>query len=83
MSIITVINNTPEHISTFVTKSTADNGTDTWCQLAPSGGHDRWARGDGWELVAFKNADDTTHAGVYVPVNFIVTFKSLENITVT
>ncbi|KAI0807571.1 hypothetical protein C8Q74DRAFT_1228083 [Fomes fomentarius] len=78
MGSIIVINASNEDISSFVSKYS--DGDDNWFKVT-AGGRDSWSR-KGWELVAFKNANDTKRAGVYVPVNSTVTFHSFTNIAV-
>ena len=64
-----------------VSKSTnTSNGSDLWYDINSTA--QSWARGTGWELVAFKNAHDTTRAGVYVRVDSTVTFNDFNNIVV-
>ncbi|KAI0807573.1 hypothetical protein C8Q74DRAFT_1228096 [Fomes fomentarius] len=80
MGSIIVINASNEEISSFISKYSNSNGDDNWFKVA-AGGRDSWGRGS-WELVAFKNANNTYRAGVYVPVNSTVTFHSFTNIAV-
>ncbi len=75
---IMVINGTEKEIFVFVSKYSG--GDDTWLKL-DAGGRESWAR-SGWELVAFRDANDDIRAGVYVPVNSVVTFFSFKHITV-
>ncbi|KAH9855363.1 hypothetical protein C2E23DRAFT_619483 [Lenzites betulinus] len=75
---IIVINNTSSPITLFVSKYSRPSANDNWFTLAP-GARDSWAR-DGWELVAFKNGNDTDRGGVYVKVNSTVTFNGLHAI---
>ncbi|KAF3940572.1 hypothetical protein ABW19_dt0208706 [Dactylella cylindrospora] len=72
MPTITVINETGETISVFVSTYTGQ-GDDSWFELAP-GASDVWTRNDGWELVAAKNAGDNARQGRYVRTGSIVTF---------
>lgn len=80
MGSIIVINASGEDISSFVSKYTYSDGDDNWFKVTAAS-RDSWSR-KGWELVAFKNGNDTKRAGVYVPVNSVVTFHSFTNITV-
>ena len=80
MPSIIVANNSAEKISAFVSKYTNSNGSDEWYTIA-AGKRDTWSR-SGWELGAFKNANDTDRAGRYVPVNSEVDFTDLAHITV-
>ena len=80
MGAIIVVNNSSPAIHVFVSKYSNSNGSDEWYTIA-AGKRDSWAR-SGWELVAFKNANDTDRAGRYVPVNSEVVFTDLAHITV-
>ena len=80
MGAITIINNSSHPIQAFVSKYSNSDGSDKWFTLAPRT-RDTWSR-KSWELVAFKNPNDSQRAGVYVRVNSTVTFKSFENIAV-
>ncbi|KAI0676445.1 hypothetical protein C8Q78DRAFT_1073250 [Trametes maxima] len=81
ISNIIVINKSSSAVSAFVSKYSNSDGDDSWFNLAP-GARDSWNRA-GWELVAFKNANDSNRAGVYVPSNAVVTFNDFgSNITV-
>ncbi|KAI0676446.1 hypothetical protein C8Q78DRAFT_1073251 [Trametes maxima] len=80
VSNIIVINNSSSAISVFVSKYSNSNGDDSWFTISP-GARDSWNRA-GWELVAFKNANDTNRAGVYVPTNAVVTFHDFVHISV-
>lgn len=80
MGSIIVINSSSSHILVFVSKYSNPQGYDDWFKLAP-GHRDSWSRSD-WELVAFKDDNDTDRAGVYVRVNSCVTFKSFKEISV-
>ena len=80
MGAIIVVNNSPAAIHVFVSKYSNSNGSDEWYTIA-AGKRDSWAR-SGWELVAFKNANDTDRAGKYVPVNSEVVFTDLAHVTV-
>lgn len=79
MGSIIVINASREDVYCFVTRF--NGGSDEWFKVR-AGYRDSWGRRNGWELVAFTDADDTTRAGVYVRVNSIVTFRSFCEITV-
>ncbi|OSD01510.1 hypothetical protein PYCCODRAFT_1468672 [Trametes coccinea BRFM310] len=82
MGSIIVINNSSSTISVFVSKYSNDDGSDAWFTLEP-GGRDSWSRtAKWWEFVAFKNANDTNRAGVYVPVDSTVTFTDMAHISV-
>ncbi|OJT14024.1 hypothetical protein TRAPUB_9414 [Trametes pubescens] len=76
---IIVHNATSEPCHVFVSKYSRQSANDDWYVLQP-GQRDSWAR-DGWEVVAFKNGDDTDRGGVYVRVNTTVTFNGLYNIS--
>ena len=80
MGAIIVVNNSSAAIHVLVSKYSNSNGSDEWYTIA-AGKRDSWAR-SGWELVAFKNANDTDRAGRYVPVNSEVVFTDLAHITV-
>ena len=80
MGAIIVVNNSSAAIHVFVSKYSNSNGSDEWYTIA-AGKRDSWAR-SGWELVAFKNANDTDRAGKYVPVNSEVVFTDLAHIAV-
>ncbi|KAI0644561.1 hypothetical protein C8Q79DRAFT_780337 [Trametes meyenii] len=77
---IIVVNKSSAPISVFVSKYSNSKGDDSWFTLGP-GASDTWGR-SGWELVAFKNHDDSDRAGVYVHANHAVTFNSLHSITI-
>ncbi|KAI8976696.1 hypothetical protein BD414DRAFT_496269 [Trametes punicea] len=82
MGSIIVHNATSVPISAFVSKYTNESkGSDDWFTVAAHS-RESWER-DGWELVAFKNDDDTDRAGVYVRVDSTVTFYSLQDIVVS
>ncbi|KAI0373548.1 hypothetical protein BV20DRAFT_743668 [Pilatotrama ljubarskyi] len=76
---IIIVNGSSSTLHVFVSKYTNSNGSDAWFTV-DAGKRESWSR-SGWELVAFKNADDTKRAGVYVPVNSTVTYRSLGDIT--
>ncbi|KAI8993816.1 hypothetical protein BD414DRAFT_456951 [Trametes punicea] len=78
---IIVHNAAPVPISVFVSKYTNSKGSDIWFTV-PADTRESWER-DGWELVAFKNTDDTHRAGVYVRVDSTVTFYTFKDITVS
>ena len=80
MGTFTIVNNTSSAISVFVSKYTNSKGSDDWYSV-PAGQAETWDR-NGWELVAFKNANDSGRAGVYIHTNKTVTFNSLDNIGV-
>lgn len=67
----------PCHV--FVSKYTNSSGSDDWYTLQP-GQRDSWAR-SGWELVAFKNGDDSVRNGVYVARDTTVTYNGITSIT--
>ncbi|KAI0631130.1 hypothetical protein C8Q77DRAFT_1159831 [Trametes polyzona] len=77
---IIVVNNSGSPCHLFVSKYSRPSAHDDWYTLE-SGQRESWAR-DGWELVAFKNDDDTLRKGVYVRVNSTVTFHNIGNVTV-
>ncbi|KAI8969780.1 hypothetical protein BD414DRAFT_255671 [Trametes punicea] len=81
MGSIIVANATSSTITVFVSKYSNSNGDDSWFNV-PANTRESWDR-NGWELVAFKNTNDTDRAGVYVRVESTVTFHSLSNITVS
>ncbi len=62
-----MINASGEDVYCFVTRF--NGGSDELFKVR-AGYRDSWGRRNGWELVAFTDADDTTRAGVYVRVNF-------------
>ncbi|RDX55353.1 hypothetical protein OH76DRAFT_1338416 [Lentinus brumalis] len=80
MGAIIVVNSSSSPIHVFVSKYSNSNGSDEWFTIAP-GKRDSWSR-NGWELVAFKNANDTDRAGKYVPVNTEVVFTDFARIAV-
>ncbi|CDO70369.1 hypothetical protein BN946_scf184999.g9 [Trametes cinnabarina] len=80
MGSIIVNNATGSTITVFVSKYSNSGGDDSWFNV-PANSRESWSR-NGWELVAFKNSNDTTRAGVYVPVESTVTFHSFSNISV-
>jgi hypothetical protein len=73
-----VKNNSTDTIECFVSKYTNDKGSDGWYTLEAGKG-DTWARGDGWELIAFKYKGD--RHGVYVKTGQVVTFNWLGNVS--
>ncbi|KAI0323946.1 hypothetical protein GY45DRAFT_1332089 [Cubamyces sp. BRFM 1775] len=77
---IIVVNNSTGSVHAFVSIYNTPNGNGSW-QLIPSGVAYSWSRND-WEVVAFKNADDTKRAGVYVQVDTTVIYNSLSNLIV-
>ncbi|KAI8969778.1 hypothetical protein BD414DRAFT_502618 [Trametes punicea] len=81
MGSIIVSNASSSPITVFVSKYSNSSGDDSWFTV-PANTRESWDR-NGWELVAFKNANDTDRAGVYVRVESTVTFHSLSNITVS
>lgn len=64
----------------FVSTYSNKDGSDAWYTISSQSG-DTWIR-MGWELVAFKDEDDTRRAGVYAPVNSRIIFHSFDNIVV-
>jgi hypothetical protein len=78
MSII-VVNNSTSAINCFVSKYSNSKGDDSWFSIPPTGGRLSWTR-SGWELVAFKNSNDTQRGGIYIPASAIVTFRSFGDI---
>lgn len=80
MGAIVVINNSSGPIHVFISKYSNSNGSDEWYVLE-AGKRDSWAR-NGWEVVAFKNGNDTNRSGRYVEVNSTVTFNNLGDIKV-
>ncbi|KAI0366846.1 hypothetical protein BV20DRAFT_1055335 [Pilatotrama ljubarskyi] len=79
MGSIIVVNETEGPMYVFVSSYSNDTGDDDWYNIGPRK-RDSWDR-DGWELVAFKNQDDTWRAGVYVPTDTTVTYRGLNDIT--
>ncbi|PIL25789.1 hypothetical protein GSI_11539 [Ganoderma sinense ZZ0214-1] len=75
-----IVNASGSAIYAFVSKYSNSSGDDSWFELQP-GARDSWGR-NGWELVAFKNVNDSQRAGVYVPVDKTVTFHSFGNIQI-
>ena len=78
---IIVANGTGQPIWCFVSKYSNSSGDDSWFQINANT-RESWGR-NGWELVAFKNGNDTTRAGVYVNVEATVTFHAFNNISVS
>lgn len=78
MGTIIVANESGSAVEVFV--SSTSGGSDAWYSVA-TGTSETWSR-TSWEVVVFKNADDTDRAGVYVRVDSTVVFKSLDDITV-
>ncbi|KAI0822986.1 hypothetical protein BC628DRAFT_1411990 [Trametes gibbosa] len=76
---IIVINATASPCHVFVSKYSRPSAHDDWYTLAP-GTRDSWAR-DGWEVVGFKNDNDSDRGGVYVRVNTTVTYGGLHLIS--
>ncbi|KAI0356081.1 hypothetical protein OH77DRAFT_1520632 [Trametes cingulata] len=76
---IIVINESCGPMHVFVSKYSNKNGGDAWYTIE-AGERDSWSR-PGWEVVAFKDANDTHRAGVYVPTNSTVTYRGLNDIT--
>lgn len=80
MPAIIVHNASGSAVDLFVSKY--HGGSDEWYTVK-AGTRDTWNRdGAGWELVAFK-VSGGDRAGVYVPTNSLVTFKSLNDIVVS
>ncbi|KAI0674547.1 hypothetical protein C8Q78DRAFT_1015462 [Trametes maxima] len=80
MPSIIVSNKSSSPITVFVSKYTNPRGSDRWYTLA-AGAHDSWER-NGWELVAFKNSNDSHRTGVYVYTNQAVIFHSMHHVEV-
>ncbi|KAI0646539.1 hypothetical protein C8Q79DRAFT_1010151 [Trametes meyenii] len=80
MSSITVYNKTSAPITVFVSKYTNVRGSDRWYTL-PAGKNDSWER-FGWEVVAFKNSNDSNRAGVYVHADQEVHFYGMDHVDV-
>ncbi|KAL0572587.1 hypothetical protein V5O48_009379, partial [Marasmius crinis-equi] len=74
---IIVHNKSNQDINVFVSKYSKD-GSDDWF-VVKAGQSESWSR-SGWELVAFKNSFDSQRAGVYIPSNRAVTFRSFGEI---
>ena len=79
MGEIIVTNNSGAAVSVFV--SNTSGGSDAWYSV-PDNTSETWSR-TSWEVVVFKNDDDTDRAGVYVRVDSTVVYKSLDDISVT
>lgn len=77
MPVIIVHNNSSCEVELFVSKY--NGGSDEWYTVK-SGARDEWKRNTGWELVAFRIGN--RRAGVYVAMDSLVTFNSLNNIVV-
>ncbi|KAJ8092625.1 hypothetical protein PM082_006950 [Marasmius tenuissimus] len=76
-------NKSPEfqNIQAFVSNY-CGQGSDSWYSVKP-GQRDSWGRKDGWwEIVAFKDDNDTQRAGVYCKCNSTVIFYSFDDIRV-
>ncbi|KAI0356070.1 hypothetical protein OH77DRAFT_1401835 [Trametes cingulata] len=78
---IIVVNESSGPMHVFVPKDSNKHGHDEWYTIGAGGGN-VWMR-EGWELAAFKNADDTQRAGVYVPTDTTITYRGLNDITWT
>ncbi|KAK6499368.1 hypothetical protein TWF506_003996 [Arthrobotrys conoides] len=76
---IRISNNSSFAVRVFVSKY--NGGNDDWFTLQP-GASDNWSRKGGWELVAFRDGDDTTREGRYVQVNTSIIFKGFGDIEV-
>ncbi|KAK6338423.1 hypothetical protein TWF730_002485 [Orbilia blumenaviensis] len=80
---IRVANNSSGVIHVFVSKY--NGGDDGWFKLDP-GESDNWSRkegaGGGWEVVGFRNTDDTNRSGRYVRVNTSIIFRGFDDIEV-
>lgn len=77
---IIIHNATSQVCHVFVSKYSNNSANDSWFALQP-GQSDSWGR-NGWELVAFKNENDSDRGGVYVRVDSTVTYNGLNNINV-
>ncbi|KAK7437591.1 hypothetical protein VKT23_018489 [Stygiomarasmius scandens] len=77
---IIVHNESKQDIQVFVSKYSNSNGSDEWF-VVKAGASDSWSRNN-WEVVAFKNNNDTERAGVYVRTNMKITFVSFGDIQV-
>ncbi|RVD81350.1 uncharacterized protein DFL_009216 [Arthrobotrys flagrans] len=81
---IKIVNATSSPVQVFV--STYNGGSGDWYTIHPISS-DIWYRGEGagggWELVAFRNDNDTTRIGKYVKVNSTVIFVGFDNLVVT
>lgn len=72
-----------QDISCFISKYTG--GDDNWFRLSSSFSDGRWGH-SGWEVVVFKNADDSQRRGLYLNnrgKTVYITFRSFENIEIT
>jgi hypothetical protein len=87
---VSVINKSSDLIECFVSKYTnLHDGSDAWYKLNAQGGGagNPWARGSGWELVAFRSPDSGNNgprAGVYINIEKgkTVEFHNYGNIVV-
>lgn len=73
---IIVINDSGSPVMVLVSKINDGKGSSDWYTLAKES-RDQWSR-PGWEVVAFKNEDDSNRVGVYVKPGSIVTFKGFK-----
>ena len=83
---ISVTNRSKEKVWVFVSKYTKGDGSDAWYELEP-GKSEQWLRaggngGKGWELVAFKNHNDSWRAGEYVHVGYHVSFHNWDQVVI-
>jgi hypothetical protein len=61
---ITVINQSGQTISVFVSKYTEQDGSDDWFKIQPNA-QETWKR-KGWELVAISFEPNDDRQGVYI-----------------
>lgn len=76
---ISVINQSGETISVFVSKYTDQNGSDEWFKIQPNA-QESWKR-TGWELVAISFSPDDDRRGVYVKCPATVRVHGKNSIT--
>lgn len=76
--IVSNLSDEPCHV--FVSKYSRPSASDDWFTIPPHS-RESWERA-GWELVAFKNANDTDLSGVYVRVNSTVSYEAIHNVGV-
>ncbi|KAF3280559.1 hypothetical protein TWF970_002773 [Orbilia oligospora] len=74
---IRVSNNSSFAVRVFVSKY--NGGNDDWFTLQP-GGSDNWSRKGGWEVVVFRDGDDTNRVGRYVRANTSLVFNGFDSV---
>lgn len=78
---ITVCNNTDERVECFISNFATKNGSDDWYPIEAEE-RDSWNRSHGgWEVVGFRNADDSVRAAKYLDVRkaVVVNFNGFED----